>query len=107
MEKKNGKWIRAPQVQIHYGTYASLERFGGIDLDSKVHTMGRWSIEEAMHHINYLELLAIWYVLRAFYSDCRHVHIDVQSDSVSAVTYLNKFGGMHSVLLDGLELVSR
>ena len=102
VKRKNGKWIRPPDIQVRCRTDASLEGFGGIDLDSELYTNGRWSVKEAVNHINYLELLAIWYTLQALFSDRRNIHIEVQSDSVSAVAYVNNFGGMQCIKMDKL-----
>ena len=102
VKRKNGKWIRPPDIQVRCCTDASLEGFGGIDLDSELYTSGRWSVKEAVDHINYLELLAIWYTLQALFSDRRNIHIEVQSDSVSAVAYVNNFGGMQCIKMDKL-----
>ena len=63
VKRKNGKWIRPPDIQVCCRTDASLEGFGGIDLESELYTSGRWSVKEAENHINYFELLAIWYTL--------------------------------------------
>ena len=75
---KNGKWIRPPDIQIHCRTDASLADFGGTDLDSDLHTSGRWSAEEAKNHKNYLELLAIWYTLQALYLDRENMHSEAE-----------------------------
>ena len=50
-----------------------------------------------------MELLAIFYALQAFYCDCHDVHIEIQSDSISAIRYVNNFGGMNSVDMDDLS----
>ena len=49
-----------------------------------------------------MELLAIFYALQSLYKDCQNTHIEFQSDNVSAVSYVNDFGGMTSELMDGL-----
>ena len=50
--------------------------------------------------INYLELLAIFYALQSLYSSLRKMHIEIQSDNVSAVSYINDMGGMNSRKMD-------
>ena len=52
--------------------------------------------------MNYLELLAISHALQAFCFNCRNVHIEIQSDNVCAVSYVNDMGGMCSPSLDRL-----
>ena len=67
-------------------------------------TGGRWSREEALHHINYLELLAAFLALQCFAKHCHNMTIQMRLDSVTAVTYINKLGGTHSPLLCQLVL---
>ena len=50
-------------------------------------TGGRWSMEEAPHHINYLELLAAFLALQCFAKHSHSVTILMRMDSVTAVTY--------------------
>ena len=66
---------------------------------------GRWILSEAGFCINYLELLAIFHALRAFCVDMRDVHVSIQSDSTSAISYLNHMGGIGSVEMDQLAVV--
>jgi len=49
-------------------------------------TEGLWSVQEATHHKNYLELLAIFLVLKTFAKNMNHCAIFCQSDNVTAVT---------------------
>ena len=52
----------------------------------KQQTGRRWSKEEALHHINYLELLAAFLALQCF---AKHIHgmtIQMKPDNVTAVT---------------------
>lgn len=100
---KNGKRIKPSLVFRKCVTDASLDGYGGVDLFSDAYTQGRWKNHECGYHINYLELLAIFYCLQAFYRDFHDIHIEVQSDSVSAVSYINNFGGMSSLDLDDLS----
>jgi hypothetical protein len=99
---KNGKLIRPMPVDKRCRTDASLDGFGGIDIASGVYTNGRWSIEEALNSINYLELLAIWYTVQALYHNEHDIHIEIQSDNTTAISYINDFGGMTSVKMDRL-----
>lgn len=59
-------------------------------------TGGRWSFEEMKYHINYLELLAIFYALKSFCKDDSNIHIQVRTDSTTAKSYVKKFGGIRS-----------
>ena len=60
-------------------------------------TGGRWNEAEASHHINYLELMAIFFGLKAFCMKEYSVHIQVYCDNTTAVTYINSMGGTHSM----------
>lgn len=99
---RNGKSIRPKPVEIICRTDASLLGWGCIDLNSGRHAGGRWCLDELKFSINYLELLAIFYALKSFYSRESDVHIQIQSDNISAITYVNDMGGMASKPLDVL-----
>ena len=65
-------------------------------------TGGLWSAVESAHHINYLELLAVFLALKTFAEDLSHRTVLVKSDNISAVTYINQKGGAHSKQLCNL-----
>jgi hypothetical protein len=98
----NGKRIRPLKVSYTCRSDSSLQGWGGFEVESEKHASGRWSKKESSFHINYLELLAIFYSLQSFYKDLQGVHILVQSDNVSAVSYINNMGGMNSLPMDKL-----
>ena len=53
---------------------------------------GLLSAVESAHHINYLELLAVFLALKTFAKDLSHCTVLVKSDNISAVTYINQKG---------------
>ena len=59
---------------------------------------GRWNETESLHHINYLESLAIFLSLKSFFDGKSSLHIGIKSDNITAVAYINDMGGMTSVL---------
>ena len=59
-----------------------------------------WSVTEAQHHINYLELLAAFLALKTFASNQK----DLILDNISAVTCINEKSGTHSTQLCNLVL---
>jgi len=61
-------------------------------------------LEETTQHINYLELLAIFLALKTFAKDLNQCTILCRSDYVTAMTYLNQKGGVHSEVLCNLAL---
>ena len=77
-------------------TDASLLGWGAVCDGSRIG--GRWSLEEKDHHINYLELLAVYHALRAFCKDKHDLHIQIKTDNVCCQTYINKMGGVKSPL---------
>jgi hypothetical protein len=55
-------------------------------------------------HINCLELLAGSFAVRSFTKDRLCVHVRLRMDNVSAVAYINRLGGTHSLVLSNLAL---
>ena len=76
-------------------TDASSIGWGGTLVNSKS-TGGRWLSCEKSQHINALELRAVLYSLQALIHDMNDVHILLQIDNTTAVTYLREMGGSHS-----------
>jgi hypothetical protein len=63
---------------------------------------GQWTHSEAVFHINYLEMLAVFLALKSFCRDMNDMHIRIRSDNTTTVAYLNEMGGMVSDLCDVL-----
>ena len=57
-----------------------------------VTTKGAWSPEEQAHHINWLELTAIWFGVKCF-AEPQHSYVKVFSDSSTADAYINNLEG--------------
>ncbi|KAJ8346666.1 hypothetical protein SKAU_G00280670 [Synaphobranchus kaupii] len=82
-------------------TDASLSGWGATEEGRVVN--GMWPIQLRSAHINYLELLTIiWIALRYFLPRLRRRHVLVRCDNVTAVAYVNRQGGMHSLHLHSL-----
>ena len=58
-----------------------------------VATHNKWSPE---WHINVKELMAVFYGLKALYMGKQGLHILLQIDNVTAVSYISKMGGTKS-----------
>ena len=54
---------------------------------------GRWTPTEALNHINYLEMLAIFLSHKALCGAHKNDHMQVQCDNTTAVSYINNIGG--------------
>ena len=57
-------------------------------------THGWWSAEEKGKHINYLELKAIYYVLKCFAHISRSCSILIRADNTTAIAYINRMGSV-------------
>lgn len=97
----NGKPIRQKQINTWIETDASLAGWG--THFGQKSTGGRWSQSESNHHINYLELLAIFLSLKSFFTNSISCHVGIKSDNSTAVSYINCMGGMTSLELDCLS----
>ena len=65
-------------------------------------TGGRWTPTEAQSHINILELLAAFFALKCFCKNMQNIHVQLQIDNTTAVTYINNMGGSKSTELNQL-----
>lgn len=45
---------------------------------------GAWGPSERLHHINYLEMLAVYFVLKAFQAPLEDKHVVVMIDNITA-----------------------
>ena len=60
-------------------------------------TVGLWTSDEKRHHINYLELLAVFLGLKALCTSHRETHISLKIDNITAVAVINHMGTSHSL----------
>ena len=66
-------------------------------------TGGLWCAQEKLHHINYLELLAVFLGLQVFYQDHHDTHIRLMIDNSTSVAVINHMGTSHSCQLNTLS----
>ena len=71
---------------------------GGIYGD--IYTGGPWSATERNWHINAKELKAAWFTLKVFCGEKSGIHIRVNVDNMTSVTYISKQGGKKPFLND-------
>jgi len=57
-------------------------------------TSGWWSKADSSKHINYLELLAVFYSLNCFAQHLKSTKILVRVDNTTTLAYINKMGGV-------------
>ena len=62
-----------------------------------VTTGGNWTLKEAAHDINYLEMLAAFVALKSFEGTISGKHIIPMVDNTTAVTTINQMGTCHYV----------
>ena len=82
---------------------ASNKGWGAV-LERQTQTGGVWTAEEATHHINYLELLAAFLVIKAFGKDWRDTAVLLRMDNITAVSYVNHKGSTTSLKLCKLAI---
>lgn len=73
-------------------TDASLTGWGVYCQGKSSH--GHWSKEERDMHINQLELLAVYFGLKCFASTHRNCRILLRVDNTTAISYVNRMGGI-------------
>ena len=82
-------------AQFTLQTDASALGWGGTRLDT-TSTGGRWLPSEKSLHINELELTAVLFSLKALCKTFQDVHIQLQIDNMTAVSYIREMGGSQS-----------
>ena len=87
-------FIQAPVIDCAISSDASLTGWGGAM--NNISTGGHWQPSEAKHHINYLERLAAYFVLKFFIKDVKGKHIKIMIDNTTAVSVINNMGTCHS-----------
>ena len=106
--KKNLKTLSAPInpgiASVVLKTDASLSGYGAFLVHENVKFGGRWTESEGEFHINYLELLAIFYGLKACCEKFAGSQILIRTDNMTAVSCINKQG---SVRTDSCNEVAR
>jgi len=83
--------ISLPQPEVTLYTDASIEGWGGVLNNVKIG--GHWTPEEAYNHINYLEMLAVLFSLKAFHKELSRSYQGI--DNTTAVSDLGKMGTSH------------
>ena len=81
-------------------TDASTQGWGSVSMSFEIG--GRWNETESKQHINYLELLAAFYGLRAFCKDDEGIHVGLKMDNTCAIAYINNMGRIRSKVCNEL-----
>ena len=96
----NGKALLHQSTDLTIETDASLQGWGAHC--QGISTGGRWSQKGSMFHIKCLELLAGSLAVKCLTKSKVKAQVLLLMDNVTAVTYINKMGGTHSLLLPQL-----
>jgi ribonuclease HI len=81
-------------------TDSSLKGWGIVRGSQKTH--GFWSESQSNMHINYLELLAIFYGLKSLARDEKKCSILLRVDNTTAISYINRMGSIQFPYLNSL-----
>ena len=92
--------IRLNNYCMEIYTDASLSGWGAVCNGNKTH--GFWSKSEQKNHINFLELLAVYYGLKCFAKSKRNCEILLRVDNTTAISYINRMGGIQFPILGNL-----
>lgn len=84
--------MRTLQYKKEIFTDASRTGWGAVCDGQKIN--GKWKLAELEHHINYLELLAAFLGLKSFIKDEVHCAILLRIDNTTAISYINRQGGI-------------
>lgn len=84
--------FKPPNYKKIIFTDASRTGWGAFSHGEKVH--GFWSVEERKCHINFLELLSIFFALEIFTKDISDCDILLRVDNTTAISYVNRMGGI-------------
>ena len=95
-----GSSLKPPSRFLKIQTDASKLGWGAVC--HELCTGGPWMYEESQCHINYLELLAAFLAIQSFVKSEWHLTVYLYMDNVSALTYINKKGGVQSQPLTAL-----
>ena len=89
-----GVKIKSSVAQVTLFTDASRSGWGGFVQEAQA--QGTWTKDDLKHHINWLELKAVWLCLIELEKLCLNKTLMVRSDNTTVVSYLNKQGGTRS-----------
>lgn len=84
--------LTIPEYDLEIFTDASKTGWGACCGSDRVN--GWWKENEKHFHINYLELLAIFLALKSFAEKKRSINILLRVDNTTAISYVNRMGGV-------------
>jgi len=101
----NGSPLKSQPIQMQISTDASDTGWGAVC--GTYQASGAWSPDIVSEHINYKELLAVLFGLQSFSTHVEGQSIEVLSDNVTTVAYINNMGGPVMHLTEVAEWIWR
>lgn len=92
--------LLVPNYDLEIFTDASKTGWGAFCDNER--TGGSWTADEIKFHINYLELFAVFLGLKCFARDRYNCNILLRIDNTTAISYVNRMGGIQFPHLNGL-----
>ncbi|XP_011702715.1 PREDICTED: uncharacterized protein LOC105458844, partial [Wasmannia auropunctata] len=95
--------IKSREYRVYkLNIFSDASRTGwGVSCDTgRAH--GQWDNSDKLHHINYLELLSAFFGLKCFARDLRNCNILLRIDNTTAISYINRMGGVKFKKLSSL-----
>ncbi|XP_061707802.1 uncharacterized protein LOC133518191 [Cydia pomonella] len=93
--------MRTSSFKLEIYTDASRTGWGSVCGDITIG--GHWKAAESEHHINYLELLAVFLGLKSFALNETNCFILLRIDNTTAISYINRMGGIQFPYLNDLS----
>ena len=88
--------------ELDIGLISDASKQGWGAAVGSVSTGGLWTAIEAAEHINYLEMLAVFFALKSFCKLVANKHTKVMVDNTTAEITINQMGTSHSAKLNSL-----
>ena len=90
----NGAPLRQKSVDVQIETDAAKNGWGAVLRNRQnLESYGLWQKSVAYSHSNYRELLAVLKAIQTFRHHIRGQHVQILSDNVTTVAYINRLGG--------------
>ena len=91
LKEWNGAPLRTRTIDVQIETDASQKGWGNVYLDKEV--AENWPLSVSYEHSNCRELLAICMMVQSFADQLQGKGVQILSDNITSVAYINRFGG--------------
>lgn len=97
---RNSSILANRKFKLEIFSDASLTDWGISCTNNRTHRL--WNESEKLHHINYLKLLPAFFGLKCFAKDFTNCDILLRIDNTTAISYINRMGGVRFEKLSDL-----